>query len=201
MLSQPVYPGSAWVAQTEKLGDFVVGFTGGIVYGAANEGVVPGAVGRPREIEMCVSTGDDESESGLFVEVRTVGFGGDVALVEESGVDVALKMVDGDEWDVLCVGEGLCVGNADEERSGKARTRGDSDGVKVVERDAGLGDGSADDWNDGAKMLAGRKFRNDSAIAGVGGDLRGNDRRESSGAALDDGKLRRSRRRKTRWLG
>ena len=44
------------------------------------------------------------------------------ALVEEDGMDVALKMVDCDEWDVLRVGQGLCVGDADEEGAGKART-------------------------------------------------------------------------------
>ena len=36
-------------------------------------------------------------------------------------------------------------------------------------------------------MLAAGEFRDDSAIAGVGGDLRGNDRGERAGAALHDG--------------
>ena len=36
-------------------------------------------------------------------------------------------------------------------------------------------------------MLTAGQFRDDSAIAGVGGDLRGHDRRESVGAALHNG--------------
>ena len=57
-------------------------------------------------------------EFGDFVE----GFAGGTSLVEEDGMDVPLKMVDGDERDVLRVGEGLCVDDADEEGSGKAWT-------------------------------------------------------------------------------
>jgi len=113
-------PGTAGVSEAEELGDFVVGFTGGIVHGPTDEGVVPGAVGRAGEIEMGVSTGDDEGEGGFVIEFRAVGLAGGVALVEEDGVDVALKMVDGDERDVLRIGESLCVGDANEEGSGKA---------------------------------------------------------------------------------
>ena len=117
-----VDPWASGIAQTEEFGDFVIGFARSVVDGAADEGVVPGAVGRAGEIEMCVATGDDEGESGLVVEIRAVGFAGGTALVEEDGMDVPLKMVDGDERDVLRVGEGLCVDDADEEGSGKART-------------------------------------------------------------------------------
>ena len=37
-------------------------------------------------------------------------------------------------------------------------------------------------------MLAAGELGNDSAVAGVGGDLRGDDGRERAGAALDDGR-------------
>jgi len=47
----------------------------------------------------------------------------------------------------------------------------DGDGIEIGEGDVCLDEGCADDWNDGAEMLAGCKFRNNTAIAGVGGNL------------------------------
>ena len=100
---------------------------------------------------------------------------------------MAFKVVDGDEGDVLREGQGLGVGDADQQRSGEAGAGGDGDGVEVVEGDVGLGEGGADDGDDGAEMLAAGQLGNDAAIAGVGGDLRGDDRGKCAGAALDDG--------------
>ncbi len=40
-----VDPGATGIAEAEELGDLVVGFAGGVVDGAADEGVGPGAVG------------------------------------------------------------------------------------------------------------------------------------------------------------
>jgi len=102
-------------------------------------------------------------------------------------VDVAFEMVNGDERDVLREGEGLGIGDADQERSGEAGTAGDGDGIEIVEGNICLGKGGADDWDDGAEMLAAGQFGNHSAVAGVGGDLRGDNRAESAGAALNDG--------------
>ena len=58
---------------------------------------------------------------------------------------------------------------------------------RSAECDVGLGECGADDGNDGAEMLAAGQFGDDSAVAGVGGDLRGDDRRKRAGTALDDG--------------
>ena len=102
-------------------------------------------------------------------------------------MDVAFEVVDGDEGDVLRVGQGLGVGDADEQRSGEAGAGGDGDGVEIGEGDAGLGQGGADDGNDGAEMLAAGQLGDDAAVAGMGGDLRGDDRGKRAGAALDDG--------------
>jgi hypothetical protein len=55
ILSKGVDPWATWIAETKKLGDFVVGFACGIVYGTADERVVPGAIGKAGEIEMCVA--------------------------------------------------------------------------------------------------------------------------------------------------
>ena len=199
-----VDPGTAGIAEAEELGDFVEGFAGGVVNGAADEGVMPRAVGGVREIEMRVAAGDDEGE-GCASARRTVlidpspnrvtgvsldalrlcrGF----ALVEQDRVDVAFEMIDGDEWEVVGEGESLGVGDADEKRSGEAGAGGDGDGVEIGEREAGFGERGADDGNNGAKMLAAGELGNDAAVAGVGGDLRGDDGGERARSALDDGR-------------
>ena len=54
-----VDPGATGVAETEELGDLVVGFAGGVVDGAADEGVGPGAVGWGCMEKMGVTAGDD----------------------------------------------------------------------------------------------------------------------------------------------
>ena len=61
-----VNPRTAGVGKAEELGDFVVGFAGGVVEGAADERVMPGeliAIGDGRgAVEVSVSAGDDEGE-------------------------------------------------------------------------------------------------------------------------------------------
>ncbi len=46
----------------------------------------------------------------------------------------------------------------------------------------------ADDGNNGAEMLAAGKLGNDAAVAGVGGNLRGDDGGKRARSALDDGR-------------
>ena len=58
-LGEGVDPGASGIAEAEQLGDLVVGFTGGVVEGAADERVGPGAVSGAAEIEVCVTAGDD----------------------------------------------------------------------------------------------------------------------------------------------
>jgi len=109
------------------------------------------------------------------------------ALVEKDGMDVAFKMVDGDEGNVLREGEGFGVGDADEQGAGEAGSGGDGDGVEIGERDLSLLEGRADYGNDGTEMLAAGQFGDDSTIAGVGGDLRCDNRLKRAGTTLDDG--------------
>ena len=45
VLGEGVDPGTSGIAKSEELGDLVIGFAGGVVEGAADEGVVPGVVG------------------------------------------------------------------------------------------------------------------------------------------------------------
>ena len=56
---ESVDPGATGIAEAEEFGDLVVCFAGGVVDGAADEGVGPGAVGWAGEIKMSVTAGDD----------------------------------------------------------------------------------------------------------------------------------------------
>ena len=105
---------------------------------------------------------------------------------EADGVDVAFKVIHGDERKVVCKGESLGVGDADQQRTGEAGAGGDGDGVEIGEGNVGLGKRGADDRNDGAKMLAAGELWNDAAIACVGGDLRSDDGGKRARSALDD---------------
>jgi hypothetical protein len=60
-----VDPGASGITEAEELGDLVVGFSGGVVDGAADEGVGPCAVGGTGEKEVGVAAGDDQGEGGL----------------------------------------------------------------------------------------------------------------------------------------
>ena len=151
-----VDPGAAGVAETEELGDFVVGFAGCVVDGAAYVLVLPRSAGSLLlvwvlgEVEVGVSAGDDEGEERQ-AHGGCRGFAG----FHEDGVDVAFEVVDGDERLGEAVGEGFGVGDADEEGSGETGTFGHGDGVEVGEGEVGAGEGFADDEDDVAEVLAG----------------------------------------------
>lgn len=109
------------------------------------------------------------------------------ALVQKDRVYVAFKMVDGDQGEAGGEGQSFGVCNAHKKCTRETRTGGYGNGVQVGEGDAGLGQGGANDRNDGAKVLAAGEFGDDSAVTGVGGDLRGDDGRERMCAVLDYG--------------
>ena len=107
-----VHPGAAGVGKAEELGDFVVGFTGGVVEGLADVAVAPGVAGFCGEVEMGVAAADYEREKR--VGVGEGGFG-----VHEDGVDVAFKVVDSDEGFIGGEGESLSEGDADQQCAGE----------------------------------------------------------------------------------
>ena len=109
------------------------------------------------------------------------------SVLQKHGVDVAFEVVDGDERLRERVGEGLGVSDADEERAGEAGAFGDGDGVELPHGHLGFAEGSVDDGDDGAEVLAGGELGDDAAVGGVDGDLRGDDVRELACAALNDG--------------
>ena len=63
-----VDPGASGVAEAKELGDFVVGFSGGVVDGAADEGIGPGAAGGGGEEEVGVAAGNDKGEGRVVSE-------------------------------------------------------------------------------------------------------------------------------------
>ena len=62
MGGEGVDPGASGIAEAEELGDLVEGFAGGVVDGAADKGVGPGAVGGAGKIEVGVAAGDDQCQ-------------------------------------------------------------------------------------------------------------------------------------------
>ncbi len=109
------------------------------------------------------------------------------AHLQQHGVDVAFEVVDGDERLAEREGQGLGVGDADEQSAGEAGAFGDGDGVEVVHGDAGFGDGFAHDGDDVAQVLARGEFGHHAAVDGVHLHLRGDDVREHLGAGAHDG--------------
>ena len=95
------------------------------------------------------------------------------ALVEQDSVDVAFDVVYGDERDVLCVSQGLGIGDADEQSAGESGAACDCDRIQIREGDFGFVECGTDYRDDGAQMLAAGEFGDDSAIPCMRGDLGG----------------------------
>ncbi len=137
---------------------------------------------RARQKQVCMPARDDQRQRlGIFF-----GSWRSLPFMQQNGVDVPLQVVDGDQRQPLRKGQRLGVGDAHQQRSGQPRPAGHGDGVQVGEGDAGLRQRRADHGNDGAQMLAAGQLRNHSAVAGVGGDLRGDHRGKRTRAALDN---------------
>ena len=165
--------GSAGVGEAEELGDLVIGFTGGIVAGAAEEAIVPAFV---HFEQMRMAAADDQREHGEG------GLG-----IHDGGVDVAFQMIDGDEGKPVGEGESLGVGDADQERADETGTFGDGDGIKIFEISARAFERGADGGHNGAEVFAGGEFRHDAAIGAMRGELGGDGGGENLSASGDDG--------------
>jgi len=114
-----------------------------------------------------VAAGDDEADG------RKLRLAGGEMCFKQNGVDVAFEMIDGDKRLADGHGQDFAVGDADKQRADESRTARHGDGVEVVQREAGLLEGFADDGNDLAEMFAGGKLRNYSTVLCVQVDLRG----------------------------
>ena len=140
--SEGIHPGASRVGKSEEFGYLVEGFAGRVVQGLADVAIVPGLLRRAGgEIEVGVASADDEREEGVGVGEGSV---------HEDGVDVAFKVVDGDEWEVGSEGERLGKADADEQGTGESRAFGDGYRGKVGVAHARALHGFADDGDDGA---------------------------------------------------
>jgi hypothetical protein len=155
---------AAGVAEAEEFGDFVEGFAGGVVTGAAEEGVAAFAVGFE---EVGVASADDEGERGEFDGRASL------ASFEYYGVDVAFYVVYGDEREACGEGDGLGVGESDEEGSGEAGAIGGGYGIELGPVEAGLVHGFADYRHDGAQVFPGGEFGDYASVFCVNAELAG----------------------------
>src|SRR5437879_2085326 len=88
-------------------------------------------------------------------------------------MDVAFEVVDGDLRFSQSERQGLRVDDADQQGSGETGALGYGDCVDRIISVFGVSQRLAYDRHDGAEMLAGSQFRNDSAVGLVSGDLGG----------------------------
>ena len=93
-------------------------------------------------------------------------------LLEQDGVDVAFKVVDGDERLIESESERLRIADSDEEGAGESGPLRNGYRVDRFVSVPGIGQGLPHHWYDGAQMFAGCKFGDDSAVRLVRGDLR-----------------------------
>ncbi len=101
-------------------------------------------------------------------------------------MNVTLKVIHGNQRKMIRKSECLGVSDAHQERSGKARAGGDSDGIEIGKRKVRLGQRSANHGNDGAEMLAAGQLRHHAAVTRVRRDLRGDHGGNGARATLHD---------------
>ena len=107
-------------------------------------------------------------------------------------MDVALEVVHADKRLVEAEREGFRVGDADEQRASETGTLGYGYGVEVGEGDwmsrgsGGAGHGFANHGNNVAEMFARGELRDDPAIVGMKGHLRGDDVGQRRSSRTDD---------------
>ena len=182
VLSEKVDDRAAGIAEFEQLGDLVEGLAGGVVAGVADVAVGPAGVVTLGEVEVRVSSADNQGQHWkLQVAVAVLPF------FQQYGVDVAFEMVDGDERLVGSEGEGLGVAESDEQGTGEARALGYGDGVDGFVGLAGVFEGLAHHGNDGAQMFARSQLGDDASEGLVRGDLRIDDVGDQFFAGTNDG--------------
>ena len=147
--SEPVDNRPSGIAEREKLGDLVEGFSGGVIASVADLGVGPEILLQFGEVEMRVTSGDDERQDWKL-KIRIVA----LALLEQNGMNVAFQMVDRDQRLIERERQRFGEADADEERSCQTWTLRDGDGVDGIVGLVGFGQGLANNWDNGAQVLA-----------------------------------------------
>ncbi len=178
MRGQRIDPRAARVPQSQQLGDLVKSFAGGIVECGAHVAVGKALPLMPGQIKMGVATGNHQGQGSCMAIVEHF------LLRQQNGVNVTLKVVDGDERLAQGEGQRLGVRDAHQQCARQARALGNCDSFKVSEADAGFVQRRADHGYDVAQMFARGEFRNHTAIGRMDGDLRGHNARQDAAPAL-----------------
>ena len=122
--SEAVNDWTSGIAERQEFGDFVESFAGGVVASVADLGVGPKILVDLGEVEMRVTSGNDEGEHGkLQIGIFSL------ALLEQHGVDVAFEMVDRDERLAEREGQRFSEADANEQRSCEPWTLRDRDSI------------------------------------------------------------------------
>jgi len=174
---------SAGIAEGQELGDFVVGFAGGVVTRLRDffigEGWLRGVLSN--FIQDRVTTGNDEADGGKLRPLPCfVSF-------EENRVDVPFEVIYRNERLVQSLGERFRVGDADEQCADEAGALRDADRVDVLEREVGFAESFADYRDDLPEMFARSEFWHDAAVLAVNIDLRSDDAGQDFAAVGHDG--------------
>lgn len=174
--------GNTWAARVGKahhFGDFIEGFAGGVVAGAANELVFERGL---EDEEVGVVAGGGEAEEGEDAWFESGGFG-DEGVGEGVGDDV----IDRVEGFAVREGEGAGSESADKKAAEEAGAGGDGDAVDLVPGGAGFGEGFMDDGQDDLNVTAGGDLGHNPAVFFVNVDLAGDDVGADVTAVFDDG--------------
>lgn len=97
-----------------------------------------------------------------------------------------LNMVHANERQVCRKAKRLGIGQPDQERAGEAGPGRNGDGAEIRKRATAYLKRFADNWDDGAKVLARSKFRHNTAVFRMGIKLGGDDARSNIAAVLDN---------------
>ena len=102
-----------------------------------------------------------------------------LAPLEQHGMNVPFKMVDGNQR--LLERKSQCLGKADADKQSASQSwpLRDRDGIDGLISLSGFGQSLPHHWNNGAQMLARSQLRNDSSIRLMSGDLRSHNIRQN----------------------
>ncbi len=147
------------ISETEEAGDLVEGLSCGIVDGLPEQAVVP-----------VVDHLDQHRVPARHQEHHQRQF--ERLIFEERCVEMGLHVVDPDERDVPCHGQGLGRGDTHEQRSDQPGPDGAGDGVDPFGLDARLDDRPGDDRVEQVEMGTAGNLGHHTAVLRVQVDLR-----------------------------
>ncbi len=157
---------AAGITEAEQLGDFIVGFAGGVVASSAEQAVRENL--RELRTDACgrrsLPTPPPAIPWRASASSITAWMWPSMWLTPISGSSAREA-------------EGLRVGDADQQRADQAGAFGDGDGGQLVEGCVGLFESCANYGNNGTQVFARCELRDHAAILSVGRELRGDHRR------------------------